>query len=79
MPEPSVPMTLLNEGENAVISSFHLPDSLKKRLFSMGIIPETRIECIRRKKGSLIAIKARGAVIALRFSDAACILIRKTK
>ncbi|MBQ8725111.1 MAG: ferrous iron transport protein A, partial [Oscillospiraceae bacterium] len=44
MPEPSVPMTLLNEGEKAVISSYHLPDSLKQRLMSMGMIPETRIE-----------------------------------
>ena len=79
MPEPSVPMTLLNEGEKAVISSYHLPDSLKQRLMSMGMIPETRIECIRRKKGSLIAVKARGAVVALRLSDAACILVRKTE
>ncbi len=79
MPEPSVPMTLLNEGEKAVISSYHLPDGLKCRLISMGMIPETRIECIRRKKGSLIAIKARGAVVALRLADAACILVRKTE
>ena len=77
MPEPSVPMTLLNEGEKAVISSYHLPDGLRRRLMSMGMIPGTRIECIRKKKGSLMAIKARGAVIALRLSDAACILVRK--
>lgn len=79
MPEPSVPMTLLNEGEKAVISSFHLPDSMKKRLVSMGMIPETQIECVRIKKGSLIAAKVRGAVIALRIADAACILVRKTE
>lgn len=75
---PSVPMSSLAENERAVVVSVHLDDALAARLSSMGIIPGTAVECVRRKKESLIAVRARGAVIALRLRDAGLLMINRS-
>lgn len=75
---PSVPMSSLAENERAVVVSVHLDDALAARLSSMGIIPGTAVECVRRKKESLIAVRARGAVIALRLRDAGLLMVNSS-
>lgn len=73
---PSVPLSSLSEGERAVIISIHLEKALTDRLRSMGLIAGTPVTCIRRKNRSLIAIRARGAVTAMRLRDAGLVMVQ---
>lgn len=73
---PSVPLSSLSEGERAAVVSVHLEAALAMRLSSMGIIPGTPVTCVRRKKESLIAVRARGAVIAMRLRDAGMVMVK---
>ncbi len=75
---PPVPMSSLSEGERAAVSSVHTDSALTMRLSSLGIIPGTVVTCVRKKPGSLIAIRARGAVTALRLKDAALVLVKRS-
>lgn len=77
MHRPSAPLSHISEGETAVIFSFHLSESMRDRLYSLGMIPGTVIKCLYKRKGGLAAYSVRGAVIALRLSDADFILVRE--
>lgn len=77
MRKPCKPLSLVMEGEKAVISSFHLGDALKERLYSLGMIPGTNVSCLYKREGGLAAYSVRGAVIAIRLSDAKFILVNQ--
>lgn len=76
---PSVPLSSLSEGDRAVVVSVHLDKALAARLSSIGIIPGTPVTCAYKKKESLIAVRARGAVTAMRLRDAGLLMVDKLK
>lgn len=77
MRKPCKPLSLVMAGEKAVISSFHLGDALRERLYSLGMIPGTNIDCLYRREGGLAAYNVRGSLIAIRLSDAKFILVKQ--
>ena len=67
----------LTPGKKAVIED--LPESqFNQRLAEMGCVPETTIELLyRAPSGDPIAFDIDGYILALRKSEAACILVKK--
>lgn len=62
----------LRDGESAFVTSVCAPDSMRRRLLDIGLIPGTKVTCMGRSPaGDPVAYLIRGAVIALRGSDAA--------
>lgn len=62
----------LREGESAFVAKVHADESMRRRLLDIGLIPGTRVTCMGRSPaGDPCAYLIRGAVIALRSSDAA--------
>lgn len=73
-------MTLadLKVGEEARIYKIMASDSLKRRLFDLGFIPDSIVECVLFSPfQSPILYKVKGAFIALRESDAKRIGVKK--
>ena len=71
-------MTLdtLAVGEMAILQELRNEPAMQRRLFDLGWIPETVVECVGRSPlGDPSAYLARGAVIALRRCDCRQILI----
>lgn len=67
----------LRSGQSAYINHVNLSGILRRRIFDLGFIPGTRIECLRQSpSGNPTAYFVRGAAIALRNEDAAHIQIR---
>lgn len=72
------PLADLSPGSVCQIVSMKLNDLLRRRILDLGIVPGTRIRCMRRgPSGDPTAYLVRGALIALRQEDAAQILVRK--
>ncbi len=73
-------MTTLNKistGEFAVVLSVDTQNSLKQRLYDIGLVPGTKIKVVHQSPaGNPRAYLVRGAVIALRNCDAEKILVR---
>lgn len=66
----------LGSGQAAYINDVSLSGILRRRIFDLGFIPGTRIECIRQSpSGNPTAYFIRGTTIALRNEDAAHIQI----
>lgn len=62
----------LREGESAFVTEVHADDSMQRRLLDLGLIPGTRVTCMGKSPaGDPCAYLIRGAVIALRGTDAA--------
>lgn len=62
----------LRPGQTAVVSGLLAQDPMRRRLQDIGLIQGTRVECVSRSPlGDPAAYLIRGAVIALRGSDAA--------
>ena len=58
-------------GECAVVHELQNPSAMRQRLQDLGLIEETAVECIGKAPGgALCAYLIRGAVIAIRASDA---------
>ena len=69
-----VPLSAMKPGEAARVAEIHVEGALRRRLFDLGLIPQTRVSCrCVAPAGSPMAFVVRGAVIALRRCDAACI------
>lgn len=72
-------MTTLDKiptGEYAVVTSVETQDSLKQRLYDIGLIPGTKIKVLHQSpSGNPRAYLVRGAVIALRNCDAIKIFV----
>lgn len=76
-------MTTLDKiptGEFAVVISVETQDSLKQRLYDIGLIKGTRIKVVHQSpSGNPRAYLVRGAVIALRNFDAEKIFVSDDK
>lgn len=69
-----VPLSAMKPGETACVAEIRVEGALRRRLFDLGLIPQTRVSCrCVAPAGSPMAFAVRGAVIALRRCDAACI------
>ncbi len=63
-------------GEHAVIRSLKSTGTMRRRLLDIGLIENTRVECVGRSPGGdPCTYLIRGAVIAIRNKDCANILI----
>ena len=70
-------LTNLNEGCSGVITNITLSGDIRRRLYDLGLIKGTKVSCvIKSPMGNPIAYNIRGAVIALRNSDADKIFIK---
>ncbi len=66
----------LREGESAMVTEVQATDSMSRRLLDIGLIPGTRVTCIGRSPaGDPAAYLIRGAVIALRGTDALTVAV----
>ncbi len=66
----------LQKGQTAVVSGLDAQGSMRRRLQDLGLIPGTRVECVGVSPlGDPAAYLIRGALIALRGGDAACISV----
>ncbi len=70
------PLSALREGEKGVITSLHTNAAFTARLCAVGFTAGTTVECVKYKKDSLTALKARGAVTAVRLRDADLIMVK---
>lgn len=70
----------LRVGESAVVTALTVPGEMRRRLLDIGLIEGTPVCCLGRSPGgSLGAYGIRGAVIAIRDSDAALVWITGTE
>lgn len=59
-------------GKTVVVEEILLSGAMRLRLMELGLVPGTRVRCVHRApSGSPGAYAVRGAVIAIRKSDAA--------
>ncbi len=60
----------IRPGESAIVSKICLEGNMKRRLYDIGLIKNTRVKCVGvSPMGDPIALLIRGAVIALRSDD----------
>lgn len=63
-------------GSSCRVNSVEIIGLLRRRIFDLGIIPGTVVECVRRSPaGDPTAYSVRGATIALRHDDASQIKV----
>ena len=73
-----IPLSAIAPGEKAWITEIRVEGALRRRLFDLGLIPETLVSCrLIAPAGSPMAFTVRGAVIALRTRDAQDILVER--
>jgi len=69
-------LAMLREGECARVQALTQQDSMRRRLQDIGLIEGTLVACVLKSPwGDPTAYRIRGALIALRGSDAAGVLI----
>ncbi len=65
-------------GEKVIVCNINSSEKISRRLFDIGIIKNTVIECVGKSPlGDPSAYLIRGAVIALRSEDSENIIVRK--
>ncbi|MDO4269408.1 MAG: FeoA family protein [Eubacteriales bacterium] len=70
--ETFFPLPDLPEGGQARVRALHLSGGMRRRLQDLGLVAGTRVTCLQRAaSGDPTAYLIRGAVIALRNTDAA--------
>lgn len=68
----------INAGEYAIVSKLNSSGSMRRRLLDIGLVENTRVECLGRSPGGdPTAFLIRGAVIAIRAKDCENIIIKK--
>ena len=73
-----LPLSELSAGEQGSLQKIDLSGGFYRRLLEMGFQEDEPIECLfTAPKGSPIAFLVRGAVVALRKSDCAKIVVKK--
>ena len=69
-------LNLLSCGETAYIKKLNINGSVRRRFFDIGLINDTFVECVAvSPMGDPKAFLVRGAVIAIRNKDSACIVV----
>lgn len=70
-------LNTLSEGEKARIVSIKTSGSMRRRLFDLGMIEGTVVECLQKSPfGDPVAYLIRGAVLALRGNDSQKIVVK---
>ena len=78
MHENIIPLHLLPTGSFGKVRGLTGVDNLRRRLLDLGLINDTLVESLRRSPwGDPTAYQIRGAVIALRWEEAANIFVEK--
>ena len=78
IPLSYTPMCALAPGESGTISDITLTGSMRRRLQDLGLIPGTLVKCVGVSPlGDPQAYEIRGAVIALRNSDAEGVYVKR--
>ncbi len=73
-------LSSLEAGEKAKVRTLYTKGSMRRRLLDIGLIDDTKVECVQKSpSGDPKAYLIRGAVIALRNSDARNIIIERTE
>lgn len=71
-------LAALGVGEQAVIAAFSTEEGMRRRLWDMGLVEGTQVQCaFQSPSGDPAAYAVRGTVIALRRADAATITVRR--
>lgn len=66
-----IPLSMLQAGERGSVTSLLLEGDMRRRVQEMGLIEGTEVSCLcHAPAGSPGAYRFRGAVVALRKSDA---------
>lgn len=68
----------MNPGDRAVIKSIQSKGSMRRRLLDIGLVENTKIECVGKSPGKdPLAYYIRGAVIAIRSEDGKNIIAKR--
>ena len=68
----------LKEGEVGYIKRIIAENSIRRRLYDIGIIPGTKVKCLQKSMfGDPVAFLVRGTVIALRNQSSSQIIIEQ--
>ncbi|MDR0861283.1 MAG: ferrous iron transport protein A [Oscillospiraceae bacterium] len=71
-------LTDLREGERGIVARVGGSAAMRGRLFDLGLTEGSTVACEHRKRrGDIAAYSVRGAVIALRYEDAAAIELER--
>ena len=71
------PLCLLKPGQRGRVSSVRLCGNMRRRLFDIGLIEGTEVECVLKGLGGEpTAYRIRGSLIALRFEDSSQIFVK---
>lgn len=80
MKKNELPLHHVSLGEKVIIKKLDTNESIKRRLLDMGMIEGTEVECaLVSPFGDPKAYFIRGALIAIRNSDASSILVERVK
>ena len=69
----NISLSALWDGQRARVAALHLSGGMRRRVQDLGLVPGTRVTCVRR---ALSGDPIRGAVVALRKCDAAQIEVQ---
>lgn len=69
----------MHQGEKGWISKVEGPDLVVRRLLEMGLVEEAYIEVMHEAPFGKdpVAVRVRGALLALRRQEAKCVIVRK--
>ncbi len=66
----NIPLSKISKDECGIIRNIYCDETLKTRLFDLGLIEGTKIKCVNIAMGkSPLAFDIRGTIVALRKSD----------
>ncbi|MBE6757577.1 MAG: ferrous iron transport protein A [Ruminococcaceae bacterium] len=69
-------LAALAVGESGVVCSLDTDEDMRRRLWDMGLVEGTAVQCLfRSSSGDPTAYAVRGAVLALRRRDAAAVIL----
>ena len=73
-----IPLAAIAPGETVRVAEIRVEGALRRRLFDLGLIPQTLVSCrLAAPAGSPMAFTVRGAVLALRTRDAQEIFVER--
>ena len=73
-----IPLAAIAPGETVRVAEIRAEGALRRRLFDLGLIPQTLVSCrCAAPAGSPMAFTVRGAAIALRTADAQEIFVER--
>lgn len=68
----------LHVGERATVTAFDTEEGMRHRLWDMGMVENTVVECVfRSPSGDPTAYLVRGTVMALRRTDAHTVTVKR--